>query len=86
MLSMTAEMTPRSQQRLDSKDYERLRLKVLERDGWKCQQCGSREQLHVHHIVHRSQCGADCEENLITLCSDCHKAAHSRRSHQIDIL
>jgi len=46
---------PRS--RMASGSYEELRLKVLRRDGWKCQNCGSAQNLQVHHQTFRSQCG-----------------------------
>ena len=29
-------------------------LKVLERDHYQCQMCGSKKHLHVHHIKHFS--------------------------------
>jgi 5-methylcytosine-specific restriction endonuclease McrA len=32
--------------------------------------------LEVHHKQFRSQAGHDSEENLITLCTLCHAAAH----------
>ncbi len=38
-------------------------------DGWRCQYCGSRKGVQVHHISPRSQLGNDAEYNLITLCS-----------------
>ena len=62
--------------RLDPELYEPLREQVLRRDGWRCQSCGSRSNLEVHHKEFRSQGGADSEENLITLCADCHSRAH----------
>ncbi len=53
-----------------------LRLRVLQRDGWRCQQCGSKMNLHVHHMIHLSQLGASSLANLITLCAECHQSAH----------
>ena len=54
-----------------------LRQQVLERDGWRCQACGARANLQVHHIEFRSRRGQDTEENLIALCLCCHSALHS---------
>lgn len=62
--------------RLDSLSYEKLRQKVLRRDGWRCQGCGARQQLQIHHKEFRSHSGDDSEENLITLCDHCHKLVH----------
>jgi 5-methylcytosine-specific restriction endonuclease McrA len=61
---------------LDSEQYEQLRNEVLRRDGWKCQLCGTRSGLEVHHKEFRSHSGGDSEENLISLCSSCHNAVH----------
>jgi 5-methylcytosine-specific restriction endonuclease McrA len=57
--------------------YEQLRLEVLQRDNWRCQNCGRRKNLEVHHKRMRSQGGDDSELNLIALCSTCHMGAHS---------
>ena len=65
--------------RLDSELYDRLREQVLRRDGWRCQSCGARSNLEVHHRDFRSQGGDDSEENLITLCFICHSLAHRVR-------
>jgi 5-methylcytosine-specific restriction endonuclease McrA len=62
--------------RLDPELYERLREQVLQRDGWRCQGCGARSNLEVHHKEFRSQGGQDSEENLITLCAACHSLIH----------
>ncbi len=62
--------------RLDNNPYRELRTKVLRRDGWRCQVCGSMKNLEVHHKVFRSRWGEDDEQNLITLCLECHAKAH----------
>ncbi len=66
--------TPRL--RLDSQGYHELHRQVLERDGWRCQTCGSMQHLQVHHLKFRSHSGGDAEQNLITLCADCHARMH----------
>jgi 5-methylcytosine-specific restriction endonuclease McrA len=62
--------------RLDPEPYDQLRKQVLCRDGWKCQICGSRQNLQVHHKQLRSQQGSDDDLNLITLCAGCHEGLH----------
>ena len=62
--------------RLQPEAYRRLHRRVLERDGWRCQRCGVMANLEVHHQQYRSRSGNDDETNLITLCGDCHRAAH----------
>ena len=65
-------------QRLDPELYEGLREQVLRRDSWKCQCCGTRSNLEVHHQEFRSRGGNDSEENLITLCVAMSLAGPSR--------
>jgi 5-methylcytosine-specific restriction endonuclease McrA len=63
--------------RLDPQAYAALRSAVLQRDGWRCQWCGSLTGVEVHHLIHRSQGGADSPENLLSLCVHCHALAHN---------
>ena len=50
---------------------------VLNRDSYKCQHCGKKNcRLEVHHITYRSNGGTDDENNLITLCKECHDCVH----------
>lgn len=50
---------------------------VLNRDNYTCQCCGKKHtRLEVHHIIYRSKGGTDYENNLITLCKDCHSKVH----------
>jgi len=61
---------------LDPALYEQLRNRVLRRDRWRCQACGTMSNLEVHHKEFRSHSGDDSEQNLITLCSACHASVH----------
>jgi 5-methylcytosine-specific restriction endonuclease McrA len=63
--------------RLHPEDYKALRREVLARDSWRCQNCGSSEDLQAHHIQPRGKLGADSLDNLITLCATCHEALHT---------
>jgi len=63
---------------LGSVAYQRLRQEVLARDNWRCQQCGARQNLQVHHLAFRCQSGDDSEPNLITLCQECHAHMHGQ--------
>ena len=62
--------------KLDAESYRQLHRRVLERDGWRCQTCGSMQNLQVHHQQPRSLSGNDEEQNLITLCAECHARLH----------
>ena len=58
--------------------YSSRREAVLHRDNYTCQCCGKKNcRLEVHHIKFRRNGGTDDEENLITLCEDCHKGVHA---------
>ena len=52
--------------------------KVLERDNYKCVECGSDKSLETHHISHWSCDPANRIniDNGITLCKKCHSEEH----------
>ena len=57
--------------------YSSRREAALHRDNYTCQCCGKKNcRLEVHHVKFKSNGGTDDEENLITLCEDCHKGVH----------
>lgn len=64
-------------------DYDRLRIRVLERDRWKCQGCGSSVNLQVHHLRYRGRLGSDELDNLISLCMDCHDNEHRKADRPV---
>ncbi|GAB4211765.1 MAG: hypothetical protein OHK0022_46710 [Roseiflexaceae bacterium] len=49
------------------------RLAVLKRDNYRCTNCGSTTDLHIHHKNPRRKGGKDEMDNLQTLCADCHR-------------
>ena len=58
--------------------YSSRREAILHRDNYTCQCCGKKNcRLEVHHVKFKRDGGTDDEENLITLCEDCHKGVHA---------
>jgi hypothetical protein len=53
----------------------RLRIAVLERDGYRCAYCGASAadgvRLHVDHFIPRHLGGWDGTDNLLTACEAC---------------
>ncbi|MFH2050982.1 MAG: HNH endonuclease, partial [bacterium] len=58
----------------------RVRRRVLARDGHRCQGsgCTNTRFLEVHHLVPRARGGTNRPDNLITLCSACHRHIHDK--------
>jgi 5-methylcytosine-specific restriction endonuclease McrA len=56
------------------------RRKVLARDRHRCQApgCEHTKFLEVHHVESRADGGGNKPENLITLCSACHRLWHEK--------
>jgi hypothetical protein len=63
--------------RTNTKSYN-FRKNVLKRDEKICQNCGSNENLHVHHIKSFSKHPESRYDvnNGITLCKQCHQKEH----------
>jgi hypothetical protein len=54
-------------------EWAAIRELVFARAGWRCQACGVRRRLDVHHLVKRSQGGSDFDlDRLVALCRWCH--------------
>lgn len=74
---------PRRQQPLQRALGRRLRAKILERDGRRCQMCGrtvseDHVKLQVDHKLPKAWGGTDDEENLWALCVPCN---HGKRDY-----
>ena len=61
-------------------NWEAQRQRARQRDGFRCQVCGTQESSRSHHVHHRipfrmftSYLQANQLENLLTLCPECHR-------------
>ncbi|WP_374223780.1 HNH endonuclease [Streptomyces sp. ISL-11] len=54
-------------------DATSRRSRALARDRFRCQFCGSRQELEVDHIVPVARGGTWAPSNLRTLCRPCHR-------------
>src|SRR5579862_9447927 len=49
------------------------RRAVFARDHWTCQDCGSRSNLTVDHVIPRSKGGNSSWENIVASCAPCNR-------------
>lgn len=55
-----------------------MRNDVLARHGGQCANCGTKEELEVHHVVPLSRGRTNRRTNLLTVPQTCHNGAHDR--------
>jgi 5-methylcytosine-specific restriction endonuclease McrA len=48
-----------------------VKIAVAARDGGRCRQCGSSENLHYDHVIPWSKGGANTVANIQLLCGPC---------------
>ena len=65
---------------INSETWENKRQTRLLFDDFMCQMCGSRgtqiNPLQIHHMTYKNLGHETMETDLVTLCSNCHKAVH----------
>lgn len=62
---------------LKTDEWREKRELALERDGYRCRLCDTREQLHVHHRTYARR-GNERLDDLTTLCDRCHNWFHEK--------
>ncbi len=74
-------VTPDRQEFYISDEWKKACSAVYKRDNAQCQRCGSKDNLHVHHIVTfaNKELRADID-NLVLLCAKCHRFVHSKKN------
>ena len=71
--------------KLDRHRWALVRLRVFERDNWRCRRCGRAGRLECDHVVPLHRGGAEyAPENLQTLCRRCHIAKTASENERPD--
>lgn len=69
--------------------WQKKRLEILNRDSYKCQYCGNKnDELHVHHLIyHKGKMIWEYNNDyLITYCKGCHECHHELYNEIKEIL
>ena len=65
-------------EQLKDKRWKLKRVEILIRDKHSCRICGYMgPRVNVHHIKYTGMAWDAPDEDLITLCNDCHRKSHS---------
>lgn len=62
---------------LKTSEWNEMRKRILERDGYRCRVCNTDEALHVHHRTYARR-GHEDTNDLTTLCQVCHEDFHAK--------
>ena len=76
-------------EKLKDPRWQKKRLEIFERDGWRCKNCGDdKATLAVHHLFYRSNTDPwdYLNKDLITLCEECHSEEYEGRPEAEKIL
>lgn len=64
---------PKSKRSKATDISQKVKKIVWERDGERCILCGSHEAMPNAHYISRSEGGLGIEQNVVTLCLNCHR-------------
>ena len=62
------------------------RKNILRRDGYRCQYCGTRDQLTVDHVLPKSRGGAHTWRNMVAACIRCNNKKGNRKPEEAGML
>ena len=64
-------------EKLQDPRWQKVRMRILSRDEWKCRLCGASEiTLHIHHEKYNNEPWDANEKDLKTVCKNCHAIIH----------
>jgi 5-methylcytosine-specific restriction endonuclease McrA len=67
------------QEYLQSEMWQDKKNLILEIAEYKCQKCGSKKNLQVHHLNYDSV-GNENQHDVIVLCKNCHEKEHGGKN------
>ena len=68
----------------NSSEWQAQRRRAWLRADYACEQCGARAELNIHHVHYRTL-GAERPDDLIVLCSTCHREEHAVRNRLLRV-
>ena len=74
--------TAKYQEYIESEEWKKKRLLVLQRDNFTCCGCLMEPAIHVHHLTYRNL-GSELAYELVSLCVRCHEKSHDFESVDI---
>jgi DNA-directed RNA polymerase subunit RPC12/RpoP len=60
---------------LNTDHWKEIRERILEQRGYECENCGSKDNLQVHHLTY-ANIWNEKDEDLMLLCKHCHHEIH----------
>lgn len=66
---------------ITSEEWSKKRKEVLKRDFYRCQVCGEKHNLHVHHMDGYMLIPNEPIDMLVTLCASCHQKEHTKHGY-----
>lgn len=68
-------------QKLKDPRWQKRRLQILDKRGWRCERCfNDKQTLHVHHKRYRGEPWEVSDSDLEVLCEPCHNGEHGKPS------
>ncbi len=66
-----------------SKRWKSKSYKFMSNVGFKCEECGSSNNLTCHHLTYKNL-GNETKRDICVLCWNCHKERHKRHHNKIE--
>ena len=63
---------------MQSEDWQSIRRVKMNIAGHRCEKCGAKEELQVHHLNYDRFGGNELFTDLQVLCKPCHERSHGR--------
>ena len=78
-------MTLHSQRKSNSTQWKKLRLRILQRDGYECFWCAA-EATTCDHVIPVARGGTDEPDNLVAACKRCNFSRQDRLPEEMDMI
>ena len=61
---------------INSKEWYKIRARVINARGKYCEVCGNKNNIHIHHLNYKRFGGKEKNSDLQVLCKKCHMKIH----------